>query len=764
MPFSPECEIDPDARSGLYGLEPEHEIKVNIRHQLPAAIILVHGVNDIGTSYEAIEAGLCEGLTRRLDRGEVPASYRLPTKEDRDEVIPDPDAVFYRRKVVDETFSPIIPFYWGYRELTDEASTKNGQRVDRYGNRLDKDLSKGGGPFANATSSIPDMWNRGIGTVGKQMGDDPIRPIRETPGRMYMVLAAMRLAALVGIIRDRNKDDVVNIVAHSQGCLVTLLAQAILLEQGLDPADTLILTHPPYALDDSLGFIWRLARWWKGSDGIDHAMEPYYHLIDSPQTLHARLQTLVNIVGAVAKGGEKRVSSPVFSSLKEETNGGIVGKAWRAEADRDNRGKVYLYFCPEDMTVALSAVKGIGWQGVPDQITGSQVDRNRFSWTRNGKKGALRNIVRYPMQELGERFYQRVFTEKMRIDQDGTPRPELVGSGRHDFILRLEDEDDHAHVSTSNRDYRERLPSNNFGHAQLHSSDTPRHAAVRDINAEPLPKPVYADLRAGDHILPDSPELAGANLRENDRDGPLEHLDAIDAAIATAADGGIQTTWLFIHDPQAGNMDLYGSLEPSPDRAQFEGQVQPVNARKKELADRLNRGRKDEPKYVVRNVYLCLDPNSRSLKGVGFLVEHDELPDQARLRWQNSFSPKSYHSAIVGSKVNHAYVTAFDVAIGAGKAMSNHEFSYFLCAVADWRMPELRPTKKSGTAVMNWDDFLATFSTQLKEIRQEWFELIRANKDYYNKGQLPEWIPLIGRCFGDLLVCETTGGIFGEHQ
>ena len=760
MPFSPDNQCNRDARSGLYGLEPEHEVKVNIRHQLPANVILVHGVNDIGTSYEAVEAGLCEGLTNRLDRGETPASYRLPTREDREKVHPDPDAVFYRRKVTEETFSPVIPFYWGYREVGKKASTRNGQRVDRYGNRLDKDLAKGGGPFANATSSIPDMWNRGIGTFGEQMGDDPIRPIRETPGRMYMVLAAMRLAALVGIIRDRNKDDVVNIVAHSQGCMISLLAQAILLEQGLDPADTLILTHPPYALDDSLGFIWRLARWWKGSNGIDQAMEPYYDLIDSPQTLHARLQTLVNIVGAVSKGGEKRASSPVFSSLKEEGHDGIVGKAWRAEADRDNRGKVYLYFCPEDMTVALTAVKGIGWQGVPDKIEGRQVDRSKKSWLSGGKRGTLRNIVRHPMRELGERFYQRVFTEKMR-GPDGNPKPELIGTGRHDFILRLEDEDDHAHVSSSSRDYRSQLPRHNDKYTQQNKVEEHRPPSVRDINAEALPKAVHADLRSGDHFLPGSPELEGANIREKDRDGPLERVDPIDSAIATAGNDGIQTTWLFVPDSDAGRMeDVF--LEPSPAPKQFDGQIQLHNSQKNELTARLNRGRTGEPQYVVRNVYLCLDPHSRSTKGIGYLVEHDELPDQARLRWQNSFTPKSYHSAIIGSKANHRDVTAYDVSIGGGKSVTNKDFCEFLCAVADWRIPETLTDSAEQESIVNWNDFLFSFSEQLAKIRPIWQDLIVANKVYYNTGILPEKMPLIGQSLFSLIVCEATDGAYGS--
>jgi hypothetical protein len=55
--------------------------------------------------------------------------------------------------------------------------------------------------------------------------------------------------------------------------------------------------------------------------------------------------------------------------LAHMRSSGIHSTAWKPGEDRDNRGKVYLYFCPEDMTVALRNVEGIGWQGVPDQLT-----------------------------------------------------------------------------------------------------------------------------------------------------------------------------------------------------------------------------------------------------------------------------------------------------------------------------------------------------------------------------------------------------------
>ena len=64
---------------------------------------------------------------------------------------------------------PVVPFYWGFAETLGKAKTKNGQRTDRFGNRLDKDLTKGGGPFGNATSTLPDMWNQGLSSPADEV-------------------------------------------------------------------------------------------------------------------------------------------------------------------------------------------------------------------------------------------------------------------------------------------------------------------------------------------------------------------------------------------------------------------------------------------------------------------------------------------------------------------------------------------------------------------------------------------------------------------
>ena len=241
---------------------------VDVPAEHVGACIVVHGVNDVGTSYQAVEEGLLDGLARRLGWTTrdgtgcppyTPAHYRMPTADDARWLEADPDAVFFKRTITPTTHSPVIPFYWGYRDTWRNGNrVKNGQQVDGFDNRLDLDRSKGGGPFANATTNLADMWNRGAPSrINKllEMGSrDPYRPLHGGPGRMYFVLAAQRLAALIAMIRDYNQDvpETVTLIAHSQGCLISLLAQAFLMEDGKPPADTLILTHPPYSLEPHL--------------------------------------------------------------------------------------------------------------------------------------------------------------------------------------------------------------------------------------------------------------------------------------------------------------------------------------------------------------------------------------------------------------------------------------------------------------------------------------------------------------------------------
>ena len=98
--------------------------RVDVPCEHVGACIVVHGVNDVGVGFQAVEAGLCEGLAKRMkwfpDQPNhtspyTPARYRMPTTADARRLEDDPDAVFYKRNISPDTCSPVIPFYWGYR-------------------------------------------------------------------------------------------------------------------------------------------------------------------------------------------------------------------------------------------------------------------------------------------------------------------------------------------------------------------------------------------------------------------------------------------------------------------------------------------------------------------------------------------------------------------------------------------------------------------------------------------------------------------------
>ncbi len=338
----------------------------------PCIVILIHGVNDIGEAFPFQEQGICAGLNARLDRGDnlQPANYTLPPvlksgeKFAAGDISADPDKVYFARSS-DSTTSPIIPFLWGFREVASKAKTKekHGEYLDQYGNRIDKRFAKNGGPFANATNNVPDMFGRGFVRNFEIRTADPEGPthaLLNAPPRQYMVLAAQRMASLIRIIRKKSPHEPINIVAHSQGCFVTILAHAMLAKEGKGiKADTIILNNWPYSVDAPA-----LERIQAGDD---------------QQTAAAREETLIKIIKDYITSAP--ATEPPFATLKEAT--GVVGEKWRhnGNLERDNRGKVYLYCSPDDLTVGLGNIEGIGWWGLYDGM----------------------------LERLGGRFMQRVF-------------------------------------------------------------------------------------------------------------------------------------------------------------------------------------------------------------------------------------------------------------------------------------------------------------------------------------------------------------------
>lgn len=375
----------------------------------PCVTIVVHGVNDLAGCYERIERGLCQGLNERLDMPPtlpngmsnpgylIPASYSLPS--DDDGKAQNPDAVYYRRKFSagsdgKSTRSVIVPFYWGFRE--EEAyiqkTEPHGEWLDRNGNRLDKAGTKEGGQFANATTNLPDMWGKGFkgrllfGIISLDfIGGTMTHPLFPAAGRRYMILAAMRLAMLIKIIRTRNPNDTINVVGHSQGTLLALLAHAFLKDDGVAPADGLIMLNSPYSL-----------------------FEPFtekFQDFNAQQTCEARIATLKGILEFICASPNPTPPLPSLALKNCQGYGAIGGPGWTGSPgsqaniggekiafdERDNRGNAYLYFTPQDQTVGLGNVQGIGWRGVGEQV------KNRPARTL-----------------LPPGFHQRIFTLRKR--------------------------------------------------------------------------------------------------------------------------------------------------------------------------------------------------------------------------------------------------------------------------------------------------------------------------------------------------------------
>ncbi len=172
----------------------------------------------------------------------------------------------------------------------------------------------------------------------------------------------------------------------------------------------------------------------------------------------------------------------------------------------------------------------------------------------------------------------------------------------------------------------------------------------------------------------------------------------------------------------------------------------------------LNRGKPPAqccPK--VHSVYICLGDSASATASRRLLVERIETPDEARLRWQKSLAPRSFHGAIFGSAANHCNVTAYDLAIGGGRASSHAGFYKYLCAVADWRLTKNAKSKRSG--ISRWDVFQTEHDSYLRAEPSWRMDLIDGNAVYYSSGVLPDCLPLLHKNLPESVVCETMEGV-----
>lgn len=370
---------------------------VAVSRPMPCIVILVHGVNDVGEAYQNQENGIIAGLSKRLNRTDLYAhewkDFMMMHNEEA------------QKKIAAPGRSPVIPFYWGYKPVTyddwvadqqnyrkevdvqklgdkahipydayqqndkekmkavgNDGENKLKFQNDNWNNALDMNYAKGGGTFANATTSIPDMLGPGAGGAAVAAagfstlylnGGDYTHPIFPNPHRIYQFFAAQRLADLIIQIRDEpvTENDVINVVAHSQGTIITMLANMLVKQAGYSPANCVILNNSPYSLESRL---------------MENAQSGHH------QTSAARQQTFKNFCAVMAeqyKGGE--LSGDDIEALegsctlrRPEENPLRKDNKYR----RNNNGKVYNYFCPNDGTVSLKNVQGFGWRGIPGEL------------------------------------------------------------------------------------------------------------------------------------------------------------------------------------------------------------------------------------------------------------------------------------------------------------------------------------------------------------------------------------------------------------
>ena len=370
---------------------------VAVPRPMPCIVILVHGVNDVGEAYQNQETGIIAGLSKRLNRTDLYAhewkDFMMMHNEEA------------QKKIAAPGRSPVIPFYWGYKPVTyddwvadqqnyrkevdaqklgdkahipydayqqndkekmkavgNDGDNKVKFQNDNWNNALDMNFAKGGGTFANATTSIPDMLGPGAGGAAVAAagfstlylnGGDYTHPIFPNPHRIYQFFAAQRLADLIIQIRDEpvTENDVINVVAHSQGTIITMLANMLVKLAGYSPANCVILNNSPYSLESRL---------------MENAQSGHH------QTSAARQQTFKNFCAVMAeqyKGGE--LSGDDIEALegsctlrRPEENPLRKDNKYR----RNNNGKVYNYFCPNDGTVSLKNVQGFGWRGIPGEL------------------------------------------------------------------------------------------------------------------------------------------------------------------------------------------------------------------------------------------------------------------------------------------------------------------------------------------------------------------------------------------------------------
>ncbi|WP_063532744.1 DUF3274 domain-containing protein [Burkholderia sp. MSMB1589WGS] len=696
---------------------------VQLPGDLPGIVIFIHGVNDPGAVYSVVEQGLCQGLNERLSRtdlkeGSYGALYQRaktqnnPSKRQA-EILSDPDMYLYQRaELPNITKSFFIPFYWGLRaDNRDIAKLNNpgiiksrvaddrgnlmtrGQYQDVNGNRLDAHFAKAGGFFANATNNIPQMYGRGFEPDLKTRlvmrnavaGNSVFAG--KAPDRRYFVLAATRLANLIKTIRTIQpkalasehgidpRHETITVLGHSQGTIITLLAQAILKQQGQRCVDCIIMVDTPYSL---------------------YATED-----DGNQTGHGKLKTLIDIVNVVTSEPHTVPDLADLLITAEQSSGRAGanwsktcgkrldknGKNWVTFDERDNRGKVYLYFCPEDTVVGLKKVRGIGTFGVPDEVPADGAA------AKHGKTMQAMTAL------APKRFHQRMWTRMERDDNgNGKFKKVLVGTSPARVPVRDRFERLTPGPDTDGTMLGTVLESSK--NAALQASFTRND--IRFINGEELKPPCEPDLYGGE-IKKGGPRPGHADVA-----GMMTPDDVTkDVSLGNQY---ASFKWITVETTRNPLASIESYKTAFNQGKAIDGQSQNWRVVPDTSAT-----------SMIKNALLPIVPPQ-------YLIQREQTPNEARLDMQqnpDAREPNNYHSGVLHSTENHRWVTAMDVAIGQAITLDDPVWRELLILMADWKMVPASLAKIKKNA--NYD-----------RLDSKMQDFIQACSDYYMYGTFPD--------------------------
>lgn len=338
--------------------------EAQIPPHVPGVIIFVHGVNSEGEWYDAAERALCDGLNERLGLTDTEFKLTANSYLDSDSDTHEMHERRYNSKKPGN--SPVIRFYWGYRDPDDtpgryRVPLRNLKGADRW--KCAKDDQGpwfwGGGAFQNGTNNLQQMWcgkgfKRKLGPLGivdlEALNTEPERQLQDAPARDYYPHAAKRLANLIDRIRNKYPHDTITVMSHSQGTMIAMAATALCETRA---PDALFLMNSPFAMDDNV-------------------MSDYATSGDDRPTAEARVRTFRNIANRI-KADKRELDERLKSLLQVGLD--RDGNPWRPDArinddlaERDNHGRLYVYFSPHDRVMGLQTIQSIGWQGLPDEL------------------------------------------------------------------------------------------------------------------------------------------------------------------------------------------------------------------------------------------------------------------------------------------------------------------------------------------------------------------------------------------------------------